>query len=158
MDDNLQLSSGLYGPLIVLEPGETFDPATDRVMLLSVGGPDENAPVLLNGSAQPAPIELRAGVKYRFRFINISPDDPQLQVSLLEADSKPMSWRLVSKDGAARPAAQATLRAAEQMISVGETYDFEFQAASAGDLRLRIYQPKSPFRPECNIVVPVHVR
>ena len=34
LHDYRQLSSGLYGPLIVTEPGETFDPATDHVVVL----------------------------------------------------------------------------------------------------------------------------
>ena len=34
LHDYRQLSSGLYGPLIVIEPGETFDPATDHVIVL----------------------------------------------------------------------------------------------------------------------------
>jgi hypothetical protein len=32
-----------------------------------------------------------------------------------------------AKDGAELPPAQATLRSANQVISVGETYDFEFE-------------------------------
>ena len=31
LHDHRQLSSGLYGAMIVIEPGETFDPATDHV-------------------------------------------------------------------------------------------------------------------------------
>ena len=41
IDDVKQLSSGLYGPLIVLPPGEKFDPETDRVLLISRAGPGE---------------------------------------------------------------------------------------------------------------------
>ena len=32
--DFRQLSSGLYGPLVVVEPGERYDPATDHVVVL----------------------------------------------------------------------------------------------------------------------------
>jgi FtsP/CotA-like multicopper oxidase with cupredoxin domain len=38
IDDVKQLSSGLYGPLIVLPPGEKFDPETDRVLVISRAG------------------------------------------------------------------------------------------------------------------------
>ena len=32
LDDIRQLSSGLYGPIIVLEPGQSLDPDRDRIM------------------------------------------------------------------------------------------------------------------------------
>ena len=34
----LQLTGGLYGPLIVLPQGQTFDPATDIPMVIGLGG------------------------------------------------------------------------------------------------------------------------
>lgn len=143
----------------MLEPGQSFDPETERVMVLGGGGPDLLAPVLLNGSTQPAPIELRAGVKYRFRFINIGPDDPLLRVSLLSGTA-PLDWRAVAKDGAALPPAQATLRPAQQVVSVGETYDFEFEPSSTGEFRLEVFRPALLFlkRPEQQINVAVRVR
>src|SRR6266568_9403812 len=39
IDDLKQLSSGLYGPLIVLPPGQKFDPESDRVLVISRAGP-----------------------------------------------------------------------------------------------------------------------
>ena len=38
LHDYRQLSSGLYGPLVVVEPGETYDPATDHVVVLGRRG------------------------------------------------------------------------------------------------------------------------
>jgi len=169
IDDVRQLSSGLYGPLIVLEPGQLFDPETDRIMLLSSGGPAYDASLLVNGSGHPEPIELRAGTKYRFRFINIMAPNPPLAVSLLSADA-PVSWRAIAKDGADLPSGQATTRPTQQLIAVGETYDFEFQPKSSGELRLDIFRRAIlvasetrgavpvVFRPESRIQVPVRVR
>jgi len=170
IDDVRQLSSGLYGPLIVLEPGQSFDSETDRIMLLSSGGLAYDASLLLNGSAHPEPIELRAGTKYRFRFINIMAPNPPLAVSLLSGDA-PVSWRATAKDGADLPSGQATTRPTQQVIAVGETYDFEFQPKLPGELRLDIFRrailvtPESPahaapvvLRPESRIQVPVLVR
>ncbi len=65
-----QLSSGLYGAIVVLEPGEQFDPEIDRVLLLSDSErPDfvngrQLGTVLLNGLAPGEPIRLRAGTTY----------------------------------------------------------------------------------------------
>ena len=137
----LQLVGGLYGPLIVLPPGQTFDPETDRVVMIGLGGShDSGSPLLLNGSTQPEPLRLKAGLKYRFRLINITPNNPTLQVSLL-AGTSPVRWRAVAKDGMDLPPAQALERDARQVVSVGETFDFEFKPAMKGDLRLEVLRP-----------------
>src|SRR5258708_33601964 len=60
MDDVRQLSSGLYGPLIVLPPGKSFDPETDRVLVISKAGPGEK-PIWLNGSQTPELGSFKAG-------------------------------------------------------------------------------------------------
>jgi FtsP/CotA-like multicopper oxidase with cupredoxin domain len=136
-----QLTSGLYGPLIVVEPGQKFDPEVDKVFIISRAGPDESEfPLVLNGSPQPPPLVLKAGMRYRLRFINISTNDSDLKVSLL-ADSKPVQWRAVAKDGWTLPDAQATPRPAQQGVTVGETRDFEFVAGQPGKLVLEVTMP-----------------
>ena len=84
-----QTSSGLYGPIVVLQPGERFDPETDRVLVFSDGGPwtsfglDSTVPpTYLNGRAAPGPLDLRAGTTYRFRLVNILTES-SLRVALL---------------------------------------------------------------------------
>jgi len=156
VDDIRQLSSGLYGAMIVLEQGQSFEPETDKIMLLSVRGPTDNTPILLNGSAEPSTVDLKQGTKYRFRFINITPHDPRLTVSLLSGSSL-VNWREVAKDGADLPAPQANLRPARQIVSVGETYDFDFEPTSAEDLRLEIFRPARVSNPESQMLVPVRV-
>lgn len=154
-----QIGSGLYGPILVLEPGQRHDPETDRVLLFSDGGPMVNVmtgpfpPVFLNGSAAPDPMELRAGTTYRFRVINIKTDFPET-LALLDGD-EPVEWRLVAKDGADLPASQATVRPAELTFAPGETFDFEFTPASVGDLSLRFGFPVQQEEPT---VVAVRVR
>ena len=156
LDDIRQLSSGLYGPIIVLEPGQSLDPEKDRIMLVSVKGPSDNTPILLNGEADPAPMELKHGVKYRFRFINMTPHDPLLTVSVL-AGSSPVTWRAIAKDGADLPVSQVTERPARQVVSVGETYDFEFQTQSTTGLRLEVFRPVRAAMGQSTIVVPIHI-
>ncbi|MBZ5599397.1 MAG: multicopper oxidase domain-containing protein [Acidobacteriia bacterium] len=136
-----QLTSGLYGPIIVVEPGQKFDPDVDKVFLIGRAGPDESVhPMVLNGSPQPGPLVLKAGTRYRFRFINIGTNDSDTKISLL-ADSKPVSWRALAKDGWTLPDAQATLRPAQQSITVGETYDFEFASEHPDKLVLEVTGP-----------------
>jgi FtsP/CotA-like multicopper oxidase with cupredoxin domain len=136
-----QLTSGLYGPMIVMEPGQKFDPEVDKIFLIGRAGPDESVyPLVLNGSPQPGPLVLKAGTRYRFRFINIAPNDSDARISLL-ADSKPVQWRALAKDGWTLPDSQATVRPAIQPITVGETYDFEFQPDHSGKLVLEVAGP-----------------
>ena len=135
-----QLTSGLYGPLIVVEPGEKFDPEVDKIFIVGRQTPDENPSSLLvlNGTAQPFPMALTTGIKYRLRFINIGSNDADVEVSLLADNGKPAEWRALAKDGWTLPLAEATTRPAFQPITVGETYDFEFQSERAGEFRLQV--------------------
>ena len=135
LNDYQQLSTGLYGPIVVVEPGRPFDPVTDRVFVLSRGGPDDdNDPLLVNGSATPPAQEWRQGVTYRLRFIGITPA-PDVEVSMLRGDTT-LEWHPVAKDGAAFAARHAPVPASQE-VSPGETYDFEFTPAEAGVLTLR---------------------
>lgn len=133
--DRSQLSSGLYGALVVVEPGQRFDPAVERIVLLGVAGPGSTA-FEVNRSTNPLPMDLKVGVSHRFRLINISPNFTAI-VTLHNADG-PVRWRPLSKDGAELPPAQMAPRAARQVIGVGETYDFEYTPALAGELRLEV--------------------
>jgi FtsP/CotA-like multicopper oxidase with cupredoxin domain len=47
--DHRQLTSGLYGGMLVVEPDDMFDEATDHVFVLGRDGPQAEAPVAING-------------------------------------------------------------------------------------------------------------
>lgn len=135
--DVKQLTGGLYGALLVLEPGQTYNPETDKVFVMGRGGPNEmQDPLLLNGTPQPPVMVLLTGKTYRLRFVNITPEDNLVTTSLL-ADGQPVKWRALAKDGAELPPQQATVRDSSQGISVGETYDFEFSPQAPGSYVLR---------------------
>ena len=143
MRDLDQLASGLYGAIVVLEPGHRFDARTDHVFVSSWDWDYDNAPhVLVNGdSVSSAPMEMRVGEAHRFRFVNIGPADPMFYS--LRRDTTVATWRALAKDGADLPRAQATERAARLFIDVGETYDFEFTPKRAGE-----YVLSTPVTPE----------
>ena len=135
LHDYRQLSSGLYGPLLVVEPGETYDPATDHVVVLGRRGASpasailkDTASAVIDGEREPhwtwAP-----KTRHRLRLINIAPDDIW-SVSLTGADG-PLTWRPLTKDGAAVPASEAKSGPARVTIAVGETYDFEVETPAA---------------------------
>ena len=146
-----QISSGLYGALIVRDAGPPRDPSVDKVLILSDNGPTINlldpaqlAKPLLNGKLTPDPLDLRAGIATKLRLINIRSDVGML-VSLMNGD-KPASWRIVAKDGFTRPASQAQARPAVVAIGAGETYDLEVTPTAGSKLSL-VYQLVAPFPP-----------
>ncbi|MGI9077031.1 MAG: multicopper oxidase domain-containing protein [Gemmatimonadaceae bacterium] len=136
MDDGTQLESGMYGPLLVLEPGERYDPETDRVFMLSERVDAGKEAYLLQGDTAPPPIQLTAGRTYRFRFLSILL--AQAFYVSLRSDSSAVSWRPLAKDGARLPAHQMQPQPASFLIGVGENYDYEFTPARPGKLELHI--------------------
>ena len=136
--DRRQLAGGLYGALVVTEPGHTFDPEIDRIVLIGGAGPGSPA-LEINRSTNPPPMVLRVGVRYRFRLINITPNFNA--VVWLRGEGAPIQWKAIAKDGSDLPPPQAMLRGARQLVAVGETYDFEFEPTAPGDLRLETYRP-----------------
>jgi manganese oxidase len=142
--DVAQLLNGVYGPLIVLEPGEKYDATHDRTFVFSMG---KYAPfgylLLINGRPECDPIELHTGERYRFRMINITDDIVDLRVRLT-SDDKPVQWRIIAKDGADLPAAQLKFSRADMPITVGETYDVEYQSDTPGVANLQIWEVSFP--------------
>jgi FtsP/CotA-like multicopper oxidase with cupredoxin domain len=159
-EEGAQLNRGLYGPLIVLEPGARYDAATDRILLLGWGGTGPDAAPLLNGNATPPTIELRAGATYRLRFINITPSNNQ-RVRLVADSQTVLTWRRFAKDGATLPSSQAIQASADQFIGAGETYDFEITPTAsdgAGPITLEITTFMRRGRPPVIMRVPVRYR
>jgi FtsP/CotA-like multicopper oxidase with cupredoxin domain len=173
-DEAMQMGSGLYGPIIVLEPGQRFDPETDKILFFGTAGTGRN-PVfgpfpsfVLNGKTQPDAMNLEAGTRYRFRLFNLAGDMP-LMVSLKAGDA-PISWRAVAKDGYPLPPSQSVSRTAVLVFDPGEIYDFEYTPTAPGELTLRFGPvppppgppppPDSPPppAPPPTIDVPIHVR
>jgi len=133
MNDLEQLTSGLFGAIVVLEPGKPFDPTTDHVYVAGWDGPADPPDVVVNGDTTAKPLSMRAGVDQRFRLVNISPA-ASLQFAIYR-DTSVVTWRALAKDGADLPLSQATTRPARQFVQVGETYDFTFRA-DPGEYRL----------------------
>ncbi|MGH7594451.1 MAG: multicopper oxidase domain-containing protein [Gemmatimonadales bacterium] len=126
MNDLAQLTAGLYGAIVVLEPGQHFDPETDHVFIGGWDGPDDAPPQrLLNGDSLPPPLVLRAGVAHRMRFINMSPAGPY--PFSLTRDGAVEQWRQLAKDGAELAPNRQIMQPARVLIDVGETYDFEWR-------------------------------
>jgi len=111
------------------------------VFLLGIGGPLDDARPVVNGSAEAAPVEIRAGVPHRFRLINISPLESHTVA--LTSGGVGQQWRVLAKDGADLPSQQATSRPATVAIHPGETYDVEVLRPRPESLTLRILSPET---------------
>jgi FtsP/CotA-like multicopper oxidase with cupredoxin domain len=153
-----QMGDGLYGPIIVVEPGQKYDPETDRTFFFGTAGFIENLladppSLIVNGSANPAPMQLTLGKTYRFRFFNLAGDNATL-VSV-KRGTTPVEWRAVAKDGYPLPASQATMRPAALVFDPGEIYDFEFTPKERGQLTFA-FAPRAD-KPKW-VNVPVTVR
>ncbi len=135
--DPSQLSGGIYGGLIVLEPGESLDTEHDR--LLVIGARDESfltTRITLNGLEEPGPLLFRRGAKYRLRVINMGPN--VAADFRLGTTEHPATWRAVAKDGADLPSRLLKPGDAVLHIASGEAYDFEFQPDAPGEIPLQI--------------------
>jgi FtsP/CotA-like multicopper oxidase with cupredoxin domain len=137
-----QQYGGLVGALVVLEPGERWDPTRDLVVLLSDGVPQR---VYINGSLTPAPIGLQVGKSYRLRVINITIARPGLRVSLRQ-DSSLVRWKLVSRDGAQLPVERQIDEPAVRAVTIGQTFDVELKPERPGTLRLTTVANVGPLR------------
>ena len=60
------------------------------------------------------------------RLINITTDD--IYAVTLQTTDGPVTWRPLTKDGAPLPPDRCAPGPARQVIAVGETYDFEYEA------------------------------
>jgi FtsP/CotA-like multicopper oxidase with cupredoxin domain len=119
-----QLSSGLFGALVVLEPGQRFDPVSDHLFVAGWDGLDDPERTILNGETEPTPLVFQAGRTHRMRLVGIGLVRGGFYTLTHGKDT--VEWRAIAKDGADLPASQATVRRALARLQAGETYDFEW--------------------------------
>jgi FtsP/CotA-like multicopper oxidase with cupredoxin domain len=133
--EGLQLTAGMYAPIIVLEPGTRRDARRDQVVLFSALGRSDSAVVGVNGRYPPDTLVLRAGRPNRLRLINITAEDEV--AGTLGDDTGAVTWRVVAKDGAARSVGQVRDTRATFSFGPGEIFDVEL-TPRRGAARLRI--------------------
>jgi hypothetical protein len=101
----------------------------------------------VNGQVNPDTVVLRAGRRYRLRFIGLSVTSPNATVYLTARpdssltnlrDTMLVSWSPLAKDGADLPESERIVRPARQVVSIGETYDFEFFPREPAELRIEV--------------------
>ena len=150
MNDVYQLRGGLAGPLIVLEPGRSFDPSTDHIFTITTTHAlADIGRVFVNGTFEPPPLAVRAGVRQRLRFINMTTFWVRAIVSL-SYGNRTLQWQPLAVDGADLPEARRTPQSAVVTVTIGSTRDFTFTPAR-GALLLQIWP--GPHRPAVTIPV-----
>ena len=137
MDEGEQLMTGMYGPMLVLQPGQKHDPKTDLLFVIGGAVVNDTLTPAVNGTRVAPPIDLSVDLTYRLRFINV--DFVEIARVTLAADTVPVTWRAIAKDGADLPISQVKERPADFRFGVGETYDFELRPRVPGDLVLKVH-------------------
>jgi FtsP/CotA-like multicopper oxidase with cupredoxin domain len=141
MNDIHQLRAGLAGPLIVLDPGQEFDLSIDHIFTITTPHTLADAgKIFVNGVLAPPALTVRAGVRQRLRFLNVTTAQPRVIVSL-SSGNRTLRWQPLAVDGADLPIARRTPQSAVQTVTVGATRDFFFTPARGTSL-LQIW--KSP--------------
>ncbi|MGZ8378823.1 MAG: multicopper oxidase domain-containing protein [Gemmatirosa sp.] len=139
LDEQRQIGAGLYGAIVVVEPGRGID-STERILVFSREGalPGDGGVTLVNGRASPDTVELTAGVAHRLRLVFIQPNGA-MRMRLrgaMPGDTSLVVWRPLAKDGADLPPAFTRPRSAIGLVAVGETYDYEFTPRAPGVYRM----------------------
>lgn len=154
-DERYQLPMGLYGALLVVEPGTRPDPSREQVIVVGGDGyPRDGEEGLVNGAVEPPPVAVRAGHPFRLRLVSIHYGD-RIRFRLLR-DTTLATWRWLAQDGADLPAAERLVRPAEWLTGPGMTGDVEIAEALPGRLTLLIDAPYADHR--WSRRVPIEVR
>lgn len=138
VNDIHQQTSGLYGAIVVLEPDEAWDPEHDIVLQLGNWRlAATRFPPVLNGAAHRPTRTMRTGQTYKLRLMNITVGNPSIRMRLVR-DGGLEPWTPHAKDGRDLPPYLRRSTAAEQMISIGETYDFLYTPTAPGEVALEV--------------------
>jgi FtsP/CotA-like multicopper oxidase with cupredoxin domain len=155
MNDATQSMGGLSGALIVLAPGERFDPATDHIVEMTTPRDFKRFfDLYINGTPKPATLTIAAGVAQRFRFINMTMLDTGAVVSLVSSTRVPATWRPLAVDGADLPATLRTPQPAVATVTIGQTRDFLFEPRGPGEYQLMFW---GSAHGRLRMTIPVHV-
>lgn len=138
LNDEAQLSAGLYGAMIVSDRDDPFDGEVDRLFVIGLLGETnpqglrfEGARMGINGSTSHEQ-EFTQGRQYRLRVMNIADNNSGFAV-WLNSPAGFESWTPVAQDGADLPESlRVPVAAQRQIVSVGETFDFLWTPSSPG--------------------------
>jgi FtsP/CotA-like multicopper oxidase with cupredoxin domain len=135
MNDMRQLAAGLYGGLVVLEPGQHWSDTTDHLYAIGQAGFDSPAWTILNGRPTSETVVWKKGLTHRLRFLSMTIDQ-ESDVEIAR-DSGVATWTPIARDGTPLPPALVVAQPARLHIGPGQTNDFEFRP-EPGTYHLRL--------------------
>lgn len=139
MDDPWQIPAGLAGALLVLEPGERYDVSTDHVVMITRPRDANSNMVNVNGTLNPAPIEMRASARQRLRICNLTDLRTEMVARFLPSETGALPvWNLVAQDGVDLHRPRSIAADAGVQVTVGQTRDVEFAAPPPGTYTLQV--------------------
>ena len=151
VSDVRQQTAGLLGAMIVRDrPDGARDDDHEFLIKGWRARPNAPGPMEMNGRLDPDTVVLRVGRAERLRFMSLASFAANATVTLTTradsvfktmTDTAVVSWRPIAKDGADLPDRARTPRPARQIISMGETYDFEYTPSAPGLLRIEVRAP-----------------
>lgn len=149
-----QIGSGLYGAIIVSDAPR--DTTHDHVVVAGGGGLpvfEKAGPsfLLVNGRTRPRPIRMTVGEPNRLRIVSIHADE--ILRFRLGDDSTVARWNPIAKDGADLPLALRGARTATVEMGPGETADFTYVPALAGNMTLEVWMWPAGARVAVPIIV-----
>ena len=102
---------------------------------------------MLNGKKEPDTLNMKKGISYHLRLINISFGWADIETSIMY-NGKLVNWKPIAKDGADFPSWQQIIKPAEkQPVSIGQTLDFAFAPEGSGDYLLQVTSKYGFFTP-----------
>jgi len=149
LNDIEQVTSGMYGALIVLPERQRYDPRFDHSYVAGWDGDD--AHIVVNGDSLPKPIEMEYGKPHRLRFINLGPADRIMFA--VRQDTTPVAWKPRAKDGADLPPDRQVAGSSRVRLNVGETFDAIFDPPARGEYLLTAGRPKTQMKWKQTIIV-----
>ena len=148
IDEMSEELAGLEGMLIVRESAGA-PPNDFAFMFKGNEGKNSSHPLEINGRTNPDTLVLHVGQLARFRFGNLSGGTGSASpvvwltarsdsAARIVGDTMLVRWQPVAKDGFDLPASARPPRPAQQVVAVGETFDFEYTPSATGVLRLEV--------------------
>jgi hypothetical protein len=139
--------AGLEGMLIVRDSSGA--PPNDYALMFKGDTRQPRHPVEINGKPNPDTLVFHVGQRARIRVGNLataaSTGAPAFWLTArpdsaarIGQDTLLVRWQPVAKDGFDLPPSARSPRPAQQIVSVGETFDFEYTATSPGVLQLEV--------------------
>ena len=168
IDEIREQLAGLEGALVVRDSGPVRVPEDYTLVFKEAAGGGRRQQAEINGQTNPDTIVLRVGRPARLRLLDLSTNyfatlfvltETGNSVVAVPGDSSLERWRPMAKDGFDFSEAASPVPA-RQVISIGETYDFNYTPERSGAFQLQFWRLEDAglqYAQKLLITVPIRV-